>query len=336
MHRTLRNLWFVLAIVLPISAYFLARHFQADRAAIILIELGIAVLLFYSWEFISDRKFRAELRLTDPDMAEELDSQPSLWGWKLLSVFAGILFVLGPPLLVSLIRGENLKDAKFNTGFHFFGMITGLISYLVLYGIYWNWVERRNKPEKKSSASSSSVKPKSDIPDIDMAAALKYLQSRVENSSTPDSSHPLRRNVMFKSGAFNTTEPKDHFINECCFGDDLACWLITQLNTLGIETDSEPGQEDFGWYFTFQAGQGEYDLVIGFRPEDDNGNGDWICTIERRTGLIASMLGARKRNIEPIAMETIHAVLSSASVIDNILWFTDEDLDREENGQPIP
>jgi len=36
----------------------------------------------------------------------------------------------------------------------------------------------------------------------------------------------VRRNFIFQSNAFNTSEQRDYFINECCFGDDLARSLI--------------------------------------------------------------------------------------------------------------
>lgn len=44
----------------------------------------------------------------------------------------------------------------------------------------------------------------------------------------------VRTFVTFKSTAFNVTEPKQHFINKRCFGDDLANWMIGKL-------------QDFGW-----------------------------------------------------------------------------------------
>ena len=40
---------------------------------------------------------------------------------------------------------------------------------------------------------------------------------------------PVRTVVTFRSSAFNTTESKDYFINECCFGDDAARWIIERL-----------------------------------------------------------------------------------------------------------
>jgi hypothetical protein len=30
----------------------------------------------------------------------------------------------------------------------------------------------------------------------------------------------IRTVVTFNSSAFNTTQPKSYFINDCCFGDD--------------------------------------------------------------------------------------------------------------------
>ena len=146
----------------------------------------------------------------------------------------------------------------------------------------------------------------------------------------------ILRNVIFKSAAFNTTEPKDYFINECCFGDDVARWLTQELRSRGVHTEPEPGQEDFGWYVTFRIGEAEYDFVIGYRPGEDEQLGDWMCTIERRAGLIGSVFGARKREIPVEAAQAIHGVLSTSPQIMDLLWFTDQDYAREENGRSAP
>ena len=146
----------------------------------------------------------------------------------------------------------------------------------------------------------------------------------------------VRRNVIFQSTAFNTSEPKDYFINDCCYGDDLARWIMERLRAGCIHTEQEPGQEDFGWFFTFRVGETDYDLVIGYRPGEENKPGDWMCSIERRAGLIGSIFGKRNRGIQPDAPETIHAVLSSSPQITGVRWFTDEDYRKEENGQPTP
>jgi hypothetical protein len=100
--------------------------------------------------------------------------------------------------------------------------------------------------------------------------------------------------------------------------------------------EPEPGQEDFGWYLMFRVGETDYDLVIGYRPEEDEEPGDWICTLERRAGLWGSIFGARHRGIQPDALVALHAVLSTALEISNLRWYTDDDYKKEQNGQTTP
>ncbi len=149
----------------------------------------------------------------------------------------------------------------------------------------------------------------------------------------------VRTIVSFTSTAFNITEPRSDFLNACCFGDDLAKWLILQLRNRGIDTDDELGQEDFGWYFNFQASGAPHTLVIGHCPSlVEGGEGTWIGWIERDRGLLGSLLGARKRGIDPAALQTLHSILSSSPQIRDIRWHLRRDFDkgREERGAPAP
>jgi hypothetical protein len=52
----------------------------------------------------------------------------------------------------------------------------------------------------------------------------------------------VRPVVTFRSTAFNVTEKHTYFINDCCFGDDVAKWLIGELRKEALQTDDEPGQ----------------------------------------------------------------------------------------------
>jgi hypothetical protein len=148
----------------------------------------------------------------------------------------------------------------------------------------------------------------------------------------------VRTIVSFKSMAFNMTEPRTYFINPRCFGDDVAKWLILELRNRGVKADSEPGQEDFGWYFNFQVVGTPHAFVIGHRPGDERGEGTWIGWIERRRGFIASLLGARRRGIDPSALETLHSILSSSSQIRDIRWHRQHDFDKghEDLGTSAP
>jgi hypothetical protein len=144
--------------------------------------------------------------------------------------------------------------------------------------------------------------------------------------------------VTFESTAFNMAEPKDYFINPCCFGDDVAKWLIGELCKQGVQTDEKPGQEDFGWYLNFEITGYPHTFVIGHRPTGEAETGTWIGWIERRRGLIGSAFGGRKRGIQSSAAEAIHRVLASSPLIRDVRWHFQRDFDKgyEERGASSP
>lgn len=128
----------------------------------------------------------------------------------------------------------------------------------------------------------------------------------------------MKTEVHFHSMAFNCTESKDYFINPCCWGDDVCRWLISGLRAETIKTDDEPGQEDFGWYFCFEAGGCSHCFVVGFQPSDPDSGDQWLGWIERDVGLVCSLFGGRKRGIKPEAVEAIDRALQSHPAITNI------------------
>jgi hypothetical protein len=140
--------------------------------------------------------------------------------------------------------------------------------------------------------------------------------------------------VTFESNAFNMSEPKDYFINSCCFGDDVARWLIAELRKQGAGVDEEPGQEDFGWYLRFKVNDVDHSFVLGHRPTGDTEAGTWIVRIERNHGFIGSVLGGRDRGILPSAVEAIHKILSNSPLISDLRWHHKRDFDQgyEERG----
>ena len=147
----------------------------------------------------------------------------------------------------------------------------------------------------------------------------------------------MRTVATFRSVAFNVLEPRDYFINPCCFGDDLAKWIMKRFRARGVETDEEPGQEDFGWYFEFETQEGEHCCVMAYRPGDSDADGDWVLWVERSAGLIGSLLGRRKR-VSGAAVQSVHEVLSSASEINGLRWHEKQHFDRgdEVQGKPTP
>ncbi|MBS2000688.1 MAG: hypothetical protein U0103_00790 [Candidatus Obscuribacterales bacterium] len=138
----------------------------------------------------------------------------------------------------------------------------------------------------------------------------------------------LKTVVTFKTSKFNTTEHKSYFINPTCFGDDTCNWLIAKLSADGITCAKEPGQEDFGWYFTFQVNGKEYCFVCGFREGEDNNPGEWAGWIERSTGFFEALIGGRNKNIDPLAISAIDQALRSEPAISDVKWYSKHDFDR--------
>lgn len=146
----------------------------------------------------------------------------------------------------------------------------------------------------------------------------------------------LRTEVHFRSAAFNTSEPKGYFINPCCYGDDLCRWLIQQLRNRGYRTADEPGQEDFGWYFTFHVLDTEYCFVVGYQEGDNPGDGLWRGWLERQAAVVASLFGGRNKGIMPEAAEAIHRILANSEAIRDVTWHFAHDPNDESHGAPQP
>jgi hypothetical protein len=125
----------------------------------------------------------------------------------------------------------------------------------------------------------------------------------------------MRTVATFESREFNLTEPRDYFINEGCFGDDLGRWLIDALRATGVEAGPEPGQEDFGWYVNYTISDQTFCAVIG-----NVGGEFWFVAIERVTGFLSSVLGGRRRYIQASGVMRVHDILSAAPEVRNLKW----------------
>lgn len=144
----------------------------------------------------------------------------------------------------------------------------------------------------------------------------------------------VRTIVTFKSPDFNTSDNKNYFINPGCFGDDVVRWIAQELRAKGHQSLGEPGQEDFGWYLIFKVGEVRHCLVIGYRPDDCV----WIGWLERHYGPVGSLLGFRKRGIQPGAVAAIQEILCGSPRVNDVKWHFPRDFDhgREGLGKPEP
>jgi hypothetical protein len=96
-----------------------------------------------------------------------------------------------------------------------------------------------------------------------------------------------RYDLIFSSDQFNLSQPRGYFINDCCYGDDVARWLVERLRSRGC-TVTEPDQEDWGWYFDVRHGQAAYFVGVGGASDDEssgNNQGEWRLMVQKHRTL---------------------------------------------------
>jgi hypothetical protein len=93
--------------------------------------------------------------------------------------------------------------------------------------------------------------------------------------------------LLFRTNRFNLSKVGEHFINPCCFGEDLAAWLQGKLRRQGVEV-REPYQEDWGWELPVRSGQSTYYLCMSGNADESATNpdeGEWRIIVEKKRSL---------------------------------------------------
>jgi hypothetical protein len=130
----------------------------------------------------------------------------------------------------------------------------------------------------------------------------------------------MRTHVTFLSDAFNQTEVKENFINECCFGEDLARWIIPRFSDVQLKVDPEPCQEDWGWEVFVTCGGRRFYIGIGqYKSDHELG---WLCFVESRLAFYKKWFGVTDAPEQQRVCTAFHSVLASAPGIREIRWHT--------------
>lgn len=118
----------------------------------------------------------------------------------------------------------------------------------------------------------------------------------------------MRNAVRFKSTKYNTTEVREHFINDICFGEDLARELADGLISRGVKI-YDPWQEDWGWQF----GTEDCLISVGFDGEE------WRVDIDPNLGFLDRLRG--KAVDFSAAASNIDLIIKSDPANTGIQWF---------------
>lgn len=91
----------------------------------------------------------------------------------------------------------------------------------------------------------------------------------------------MNKEVSFRTNLFESKEVKPHFINERCFGEDLANWIIDKFRE-GEFSFNELYQEDWGWEIEAKKDEEIFFVQIGIMDESiGEENAEWLISVEK-------------------------------------------------------
>ena len=148
----------------------------------------------------------------------------------------------------------------------------------------------------------------------------------------------LRTIVTFTCPAFKCIDEADDKPRfRGTFGDDLAVWLMLELETNGVDVVPGLNQADAGWYFTIRFG-GKPHIVLA-RLRDTIGP-VWQVSIERDVHGAAALFGGRRRGVRNSAASILHLVLSKSDKVANVRWHHERDInagqEQKATLEPLP
>jgi len=123
--------------------------------------------------------------------------------------------------------------------------------------------------------------------------------------------------ILFKTNRFNLSKVGEHFINPCCFGEDLAAWLRIKLSERNVEV-RESYQEDWGWELPATQESDSYYLCMSGNSDELSTNkddGEWGIIIEKRRSIGQRLRGVGKIAANDKMVGTIEEILRAEPAI---------------------
>src|SRR5438132_147920 len=145
-------------------------------------------------------------------------------------------------------------------------------------------------------------------------------QSETDRAPRFSSCQPSLMNaldILFKTNRFNLSKVGEHFINPCCFGEDLAAWLRIKLVDKNIEV-FEPYQEDWGWELPAKHGSDSYYLCMSGNSDGSSTNedeGEWRIIVEKRRSIWQRLRGDGKIAADDRMARIIEEILSGEPAV---------------------
>jgi hypothetical protein len=138
----------------------------------------------------------------------------------------------------------------------------------------------------------------------------------------------MRNQVYFRTCLFENKTPKPHFINSCCFGEDLISWLLARLPGLTV---GDPIQEDYGWGFWVDD---NYWVAVGVLDDSIGAeNPQWLVSVNYDAGLNLRkrLFGKPDRSRQLEICAAINLVLQNELAVTDIRWCDQKETDCGDN-----
>jgi hypothetical protein len=123
--------------------------------------------------------------------------------------------------------------------------------------------------------------------------------------------------ILFRTSRFNLSKVGEHFINPCCFGEDLAVWLCLRLLEKGVEV-RQPYQEDWGWEVPAMHGGESYYLCMSGNSDESGANqdeGEWRISVEKKRTVAQRLSGKGRIAATDEMAQFVEAILRADPAI---------------------
>ena len=94
--------------------------------------------------------------------------------------------------------------------------------------------------------------------------------------------------ITIETDRFEHRQVKPHFINDCCFGEDFAAWLRSDVSPLTGSgfTFSQIIQEDYGWGFWAYCGKDSFWIALSYvGAGSQEPPAQWVVSVTYDPGL---------------------------------------------------
>jgi hypothetical protein len=130
--------------------------------------------------------------------------------------------------------------------------------------------------------------------------------------------------LLFRTGRFNLSKVQQHFINSCCFGEDLARWLRGKLSERGVRAE-EAYQEDWGWELRAEDDGKRYYVGVGGNSDDGTSDlGEWRIILEKPRSIRDRLMGRGKIGADDRMVKLVEEILAGQPDFQGLRGETDE------------